>query len=716
MKYIGQFQTVNDSRYTVSLITNGDDSSTTNVVLGDSPVIIEYVNDDNIYSPAKYSTATIKLITNDYLPDLYSGSAQGVKVSVEGLYKWNGYLTPNIYSQAYDASIEELELEAIDGLSTLQYFKYKPISGLKDIISFTDLIIHLLKKCNCYTSFFIPKVMQINNDCITNQLYISEQNFFDEDDQPMTYQEVLEEVCKYLNVTVMAAGDAVYFLDYDYIKTELNQIYYGIDIYTDHRWETSGYSERYITNTLADTTISLDTVFNKVILKDSLYSFDSIIPSIWDEDKLINYGGMWNFTNEIQVVDEDGKGGKHKCFFKYYYNPNYKSYYYHKNTLSPALGIRTIDYGATKEFVGATICKAYFKKIEEDDDIINNISYNDYLLLHTHNTNTTYAGYQDSAGGLAIVDIDINNDVGLPLFELQVNNSNPAFIGGENTHILIQGNFIYMDRKEEMYIMQGYGNKDDNYNANNLWIKAQLKYGNKYWNGSNWQSSSCCFKLPFYNNGQKEHHINQSFPIKNTVSWEMGIEEDGYLIPLPEDCVLDNKPTFILYQPHRIDEDYRCDAVWLENFDIKAVIAHPNKDLDTLDDSDTEYSNVINTEYVEEMQVDDFKICTWDNKKPNYSAVCYKDGSGNYQFLDTIYHSSLRQQLRLEEMMIYRLVNQYSTPSIKLKVSTKYYDVVGYMNIRYICPIIDESTLFIINSAIYDLRYETTEITLVQKK
>ena len=84
---------MNDSRYTVSLITNGDDSSTTNVVLGDSPVIIEYVNDDNIYSPAKYSTATIKLITNDYLPDLYSGSAQGVKVSVEGLYKWNGYFS-----------------------------------------------------------------------------------------------------------------------------------------------------------------------------------------------------------------------------------------------------------------------------------------------------------------------------------------------------------------------------------------------------------------------------------------------------------------------------------------------------------------------------------------------------------------------------------------------------------------------------------------------
>ena len=44
----------------------------------------------------------------------------------------------------------------------------------------------------------------------------------DEDDEPMTMQEVLEEVCKYLNVTAVADGDKVYFLDYDAIKNGIN--------------------------------------------------------------------------------------------------------------------------------------------------------------------------------------------------------------------------------------------------------------------------------------------------------------------------------------------------------------------------------------------------------------------------------------------------------------------------------------------------------------
>ena len=32
-----------------------------------------------------------------------------------------------------------------------------------------------------------------------------------------------------------------------------------------------------------------------------------------------------------------------------------------------------------------------------------------------------------------------------------------------------------------------------------------------------------------------------------------------------------------------------------------------------------------------------FKICTWDNKKPNYSAVAYKDGS-TLKYLDKTYN------------------------------------------------------------------------------
>lgn len=711
MKYIGKFQDINEQLYTINLITNGED--TTEVVLGDSPIIIESTNSDHIYKPCKYSNATIKLITDNYIPDLYTGEAQGVKVELIKHYPldtklWVGFLTPNIYSQGYEALIEELELEAIDGLSTLQYFKYTPITGEKSIMKLSTILKQLISKCNCYNTIAISDSVDLIQS--VDNMYISEQNFFDEDDEPMTCQEVLEEICRYANVTAIAIGETVYFVDLDAPAT-----FYSSDLNPDSEFvqdisRVSEYSVNADSYTENGTQISLDSVYNKAIIKDSLYSFDSIIPSIWDNDDLVNYGGMWNYHNEIEVVDEDGKGGKHKCFFKYYHNPNYKSYYYDKESLQSVDNIETVNYATTQQYVGATICRAYFKKIEDGkEDLINNINYTDYLLLHTHNTNSTLAGYVDVP--FTITDIEVENDVGLPLFELQANNSNPAFIGGVNTHILIQGNFIFMDRKNEMYIMQGYTNKEDDFNTNNLWIKSQLKYGNKYWNGDSWQDTECCFKLPFYDNGQKDHHINQTFPIKNSVSWEMGIEEEGYLVSLPENNVLGYKPTFTLYQPHRIDDGYRCDAVWLKNFDIKVVIAHPNQDIDRLEDSDTEYSNVIDEGFIGELE-EDFKICTWDNKEPNYSAVCYNTISNTFSFIDCINNKATGQYLRPEQHRIYKLVNQYSTPSIKLDISLEIMDLLTVCKL----PVIDSSKKFIIDSYTIDYRYNKMMATLIEKK
>ena len=55
------------------------------------------------------------------------------------------------------------------------------------------------------------------------------------------------------------------------------------------------------------------------------------------------------------------------------------------------------------------------------------------MLLHIHNT---YDGQLR------------------PMFELAVNDSNVSFIGG-STYLIIKGNFLFMDREGEMYIMQG---------------------------------------------------------------------------------------------------------------------------------------------------------------------------------------------------------------------------------------------------------------------
>ena len=75
-------------------------------------------SDKIIYTPAKYQTATIEMVTKDYNFDIYSGEAQGTKIE---LYKgnqleWTGYATPNTYDQGFDSSLETVEINAIDAL------------------------------------------------------------------------------------------------------------------------------------------------------------------------------------------------------------------------------------------------------------------------------------------------------------------------------------------------------------------------------------------------------------------------------------------------------------------------------------------------------------------------------------------------------------------------------------------------------------------------
>ena len=125
MRYTGQFSNIENKQYYINITTNGDSSTSKEIALGAEPFTTTYEgSDDYLYKPVKYSSSTIKILSSDYLYDLYSSKAQQNKVEVlnyMGNMVWVGYTTPNLYSQGYENPIEEIEVECIDALSTLQY-------------------------------------------------------------------------------------------------------------------------------------------------------------------------------------------------------------------------------------------------------------------------------------------------------------------------------------------------------------------------------------------------------------------------------------------------------------------------------------------------------------------------------------------------------------------------------------------------------------------
>ena len=75
MIYSGYFRDLNDKLYTVKLTTNTGNQTST-VTLGGTPFVTEMDADSKtIYSPVKYQSATVTIITPDYNFDIYSPRA-----------------------------------------------------------------------------------------------------------------------------------------------------------------------------------------------------------------------------------------------------------------------------------------------------------------------------------------------------------------------------------------------------------------------------------------------------------------------------------------------------------------------------------------------------------------------------------------------------------------------------------------------------------------
>jgi len=116
---------------------------------------------------------------------------------------WTGYVTPNLYDMGFVEEREQIDIECIDALSTLQYIKYQ--SDNKSVVTFLDIIRKLLQSCKAYNYFYFTNNIQTaynGTATILDKLYISEENFFDkkedketDEDVAWTMQEVLEEIC-----------------------------------------------------------------------------------------------------------------------------------------------------------------------------------------------------------------------------------------------------------------------------------------------------------------------------------------------------------------------------------------------------------------------------------------------------------------------------------------------------------------------------------------
>ena len=817
--YIGEFYNIYDNKFLVTI--DNYDLNNSELTFSDNPVIISMDNsDDIIFKPYKGTHCTIEIITPEYYFDLYSTYPHDRKVEIKDENNeiiWVGYITPNIYNQGFSQPYELVSIECIDGISTLQYFDYIPVNGNgnESIVSLYDILVNIFYRCECYADLIYPNSIfpvidgnvDYNSDIIQN-IYLSEKNFFDEDNKPLKYNEVLEYICKYLNLTCIAHKDKLYLLDYAALKNGYNE-YKSIQNQTVlylSDFVDVGEIEQYAGN---NHDISLDTIYNKVSVKDSLYNIDELFPDLYDASNLFsitenatlnskyNYFSLNKYWYQrIKEIDEKGKS-KDRIYYSNFLLPkdNISLYCY---TAGIPLGsnekyedfnqwwFTPVSYPMTlkpndiqdKQYIFGTVVD--FASTDYDNGTEGDLNSTTNLVLYFN----SYCDNPLNTQNVPLIDVNYNTNTLLMSTETCKNalliKGNFQFVQYETGFCPVidynynpysditsssSANYIRLDRARHTYDeinmipKTNLWYKDSSIdfggrkNFNDMFIKISLCYGGKYYNGSEWVDDFCMFDLPLSNGREDELHTlkkdftrwdddynqrtkGKQFAVKNNVKWYQHIDENGFLIELPDKINPDSniQVTFYTFSSNNYYNQYtvpyrsssvnhlmqRTESIWITDFEIKAVnydktlIYSDKYDIERLknndesNDSDTLYTNIVDEDYINEFE-DEFKICTFDNKKPNYSCVYLVDNNtGELRYLDETYQNGTGEICRQEEHYITKIVYQYTNPARILEVELhklpQPYSLFNFYNLPF--------NLMLLDGFEYNIKYDVNKLIL----
>lgn len=341
----GSFVTQSGETVTVYIVTGnsradeieigGENSS---VFFTTQPVEIKSSVNDT-FDHLLRSQATIRLLTRDFIPDLFCTSCMDAVVNI---YKGSkcvfaGFIEPQAYSQEYNEVFDELEISCVDVLSALQYSRYRNIgfagvgydsvksaagqrtfsSIINDILGGACSAIDLTNAGGGQYYYDGSKSLTSSSSAygIFSQLSISELLFLGEtEDDVWNQDKVLEAMLKYLNLHIVQDGLQFYIFSWESVKSDSTISWQ--ELTTAATKSTTKDCLEFTTENAAstDTTISIGEVFNQISLTCKVEDVKKLVESPLDDSDLTSpYTSYQKYLTEYSA---DGEGqSAYKAFF-----------------------------------------------------------------------------------------------------------------------------------------------------------------------------------------------------------------------------------------------------------------------------------------------------------------------------------------------------------------------------------------------------------------
>ena len=699
MYKFGYFRNLANELYKVVIITDYQEYKVgqgqgEEITLLANPISIEYEGADDVFAPYRCSTMTVRFLQERFDESLNNSLGNNVFVTLQkeegGKYKtiWQGFSTPNAYNQKYINVVgDEFELECQDALSTLKYCYFskqntKNHLTIKDYIQLAFLQLNgLFKRCIYPTT---------PNNIL--DMCIPQENWLNEDNEPMSWLDILSEICKYLGLTLTTEGEDVLLLDphcdeyfaFSLESGEIQPITFIREGITLNKEDVSS----------NDCNISLLPSYNKVSLTAKHYPVEKKIQKYEDMEleHCSGYGERGQYGPSM-ICDSNGADSEHVQHFQVYnqqigafnvfmrynhFNPYEDfTFFSHKKDsngkVTEELPIAN-ETVLNKEFLYthnvSAPCENETQEIkkEEWNNVVKKVSLKKAFIFHT--------AFGNQGNKELVLDTSetkdwtaINQTIDQVLFSHRIahvttnNNPNGNIVNVNFNFSCFWGSYMPCKKRQK-----------NDYKE----LLYRLRFGDKYYNDkeNTWQTK------PFNCTLQYDDGGNLIVPNSNT-DWKTSLlygEHKGINVPLPT-----NKTGEVYFEFMRPFTAMRTDYKFVKGalFDSKIPIYTRTTEGCNLitdyeatiyglshstDDSETQYENQLSdNKFIEEKSDIELKVCTYDGKATSYSSPYYYSKEKGIQMVQMLDYGLYLGTP--EENIITRAINQFQSPQLKMEIT-----------------------------------------------
>lgn len=267
-RYESGFRSINNIAYRVELLQDGYSGPVSEIAHGSEPLTLEWAKTDKI-EPVQSSTAKLTLYsdTDRQFIDLYTIKAGSVRMDIyrEDVLYWSGTLDPELYEEPYSYKDNYYVELTFSDFAILDRLGWQD----KGFVTLRDLVTKCLQaSCISYSDIetYISTSISREPGALLDDVCVNGLNFFDEDGEPMTIREVLEDTLRPFAMRIIQKGGKIFIYDLNAVSTAFKS--------EQLRWDSN------------DAVLGVDKVYNNVKITFSPYGVSSIADVTTDRDSV----------------------------------------------------------------------------------------------------------------------------------------------------------------------------------------------------------------------------------------------------------------------------------------------------------------------------------------------------------------------------------------------------------------------------------------------